>query len=70
MECSIRGFCGERPAFEGVGVDGVYLHFHKAHEFIGMKGLPTFIANDVIKDPKIEEYTENYKNHLDKVFNK
>ncbi len=35
-----------------------------------MKGLPTFITNDVIKDPKIEEYTENYKNHLDKVFNK
>ncbi len=66
----LEAFVEKDQLFEGVGVDGVYLHFHKAHELIGMKGLPTFIANHVIKDPKIEEYAENYKNHLDKVFNK
>ncbi|WP_150466018.1 NAD(P)H-dependent oxidoreductase [Francisella sp. SYW-2] len=64
----LEAFVEKDQLFEGVGVDGVYLHFHKAHKFIGMKGLPTFIANDVIKDPKIEEYAENYKKHLSLVF--
>ena len=38
--------------FEGVGVDGVYLPFHKANQFLGMQGLNTFIVHDVIKMPK------------------
>ncbi|AJI73641.1 modulator of drug activity B [Francisella tularensis subsp. novicida GA99-3548] len=63
-----EAFVEKDQLFEGVGVDGVYLHFHKAHEFIGMKRLPTFIANDVMKNPLINEFTLSYKNHLDTVF--
>ncbi|MED7819453.1 MULTISPECIES: NAD(P)H-dependent oxidoreductase [unclassified Francisella] len=61
----MEAFTEKDQFFEGVGVDGVYLHFHKAHQFLGMSPLPTFICNDVMKDPKIEEYTLNYKKHLD-----
>ena len=49
------------------GVDGVYLHLHKAHEFLGMSVLPTFICNDVIKNPQVERYIEDYKLYLIKV---
>lgn len=54
--------------FHGVGVDGVYLPFHKANQFLGMEPLPTFIANDVIKMPDVPRYTEEYRKHLVEIF--
>lgn len=54
--------------FHGVGVDGVYLPFHKANQFIGLSPLPTFICNDVIKSPDIPAYTARYRQHLGKLF--
>ncbi len=54
--------------FEGQGVDGVYLHLHKAMQFIGMSPLPTFICNDVIKNPQVESYLKAYATHLKAVF--
>ena len=54
--------------FHGVGVDGVYLPFHKANQFLGMKTLPTFIVNDVIKAPEVEAYMAQYREHLTQVF--
>ncbi|MCH3790128.1 NADPH quinone reductase MdaB, partial [Campylobacter jejuni] len=39
--------------FEGKGVDMVYRHLHKAHEFIGMKSLQNFMCNDVVKNPQL-----------------
>ena len=54
--------------FHGVGVDGVYLPFHKANQFLGMKTLPTFIVNDVIKAPEVEAYMAQYRKHLTQVF--
>ena len=54
--------------FHGVGVDGVYLPFHKANQFLGMEALPTFIVNDVIKMPNVPSYLETYKAHLDQIF--
>ncbi|WP_291374325.1 NAD(P)H-dependent oxidoreductase [Acinetobacter sp. UBA6720] len=54
--------------FHGVGVDGVYLPFHKANQFLGMQTLPTFIVNDVIKAPEVEAYMAQYRNHLTQVF--
>ena len=50
--------------FHGVGVDGVYLPFHKANQFLGMQRLPTFIVNDVIKAPDVEQYKTEYRQHL------
>jgi len=54
--------------FHGVGVDGVYLTFHKANQFLGMQTLPTFIVNDVIKAPEVEAYMAQYRDHLTQVF--
>lgn len=45
----MEAFTEKDQFFHGVGVDGVYLPFHKANQFLGMEPLPTFIANDVIK---------------------
>lgn len=64
----IEAFTDKDEFFGGVGVDGVYLHFHKANEFLGMTALPTFIANDVIKAPDVPRYVAEYQAHLQKVF--
>ncbi|STQ88768.1 NAD(P)H-dependent oxidoreductase [Helicobacter pullorum] len=64
----LESFTDKNEFFGGVGVDGVYLHLHKAHEFMGLKALPTFICNDVVKNPQIEQYKADYKAHLQKIF--
>lgn len=64
----LEAFTDKEQFFEGVGVDGVYLHLHKAHQFLGMSALPTFICNDVIKNPQVQKYIKDYQAHLLKVF--
>ncbi|WP_087503203.1 NAD(P)H-dependent oxidoreductase [Pseudomonas sp. SID14000] len=54
--------------FEGKGVDAVYFPFHKANQFLGMTGLPTFLAVDVMKRPDVPAALAAYEAHLDKVF--
>ena len=51
-----------------MGVDGVYLPFHKANQFLGMTPLPTFIANDVIKMPDVPRDIAEYRKHLAQIF--
>ena len=64
----MEAFTDPEQFFHGVGVDGVYLPFHKANQFLGMEALPTFIVNDVIKMPNVPSYLETYKAHLDQIF--
>ncbi|MBJ9986523.1 NAD(P)H-dependent oxidoreductase [Acinetobacter sp. S40] len=64
----IEAFNDPDQFFHGVGVDGVYLPFHKANQFLGMDSLPTFIVNDVIKMPNVPSYLDAYKAHLDQFF--
>ncbi|HDS1735701.1 MULTISPECIES: NAD(P)H-dependent oxidoreductase [Pseudomonas] len=54
--------------FEGKGVDAVYFPFHKANQFLGMTGLPTFLAVDVMKRPDLPATLAAYEAHLAKVF--
>lgn len=61
-------FTDTEQFFHGVGVDGVYLPFHKANQFLGMQALPTFIVNDVIKAPEVEAYIAQYREHLTQIF--
>ncbi|EAH9135883.1 NAD(P)H-dependent oxidoreductase [Campylobacter upsaliensis] len=61
-----EAFAESNGFFEGVGVEGVYLHLRKAHEFCGMEWLPIFMCNDVVKNPQIEQYISEYKAHLQK----
>ncbi|RPD99719.1 hypothetical protein BBB56_12780 [Candidatus Pantoea deserta] len=51
MRCNalLKAFNDPTQFIDGIGVDGVYLHFHKANEFTGLQAMPTFIANDVVK---------------------
>ena len=63
-----EAFTREGDFFEGVGVDALYMHFHKANEFLGTTQLPTFICNDVIKNPQVEQYLADYTAHLNEVF--
>lgn len=62
----LEAFDDPEQFFEGVGVEGVYLHFHKANQFLGLEPLPTFIANDVEKNPQIENDLQRYISHMDK----
>ncbi|MBE2983828.1 NAD(P)H-dependent oxidoreductase [Campylobacter sp. RM9344] len=64
----IEAFTDKNEFFEGVGVDGVYLHFRKANEFLGIKPLESFICNDVIKMPDVSKFINDYKSHLSKIF--
>ena len=64
----LEAFDDPEQFFHGVGVDGVYLHFHKVNQFLGLEALPTFIANDVEKNPQIEQDIANYRRHLDQCF--
>jgi modulator of drug activity B len=50
--------------FEGRGVDAVYFPLHKANQFLGLQPLPTFMCNDVIKAPQIENDFARYRDHL------
>ena len=64
----LQAFDDPEQFFHGVGVDGVYLPFHKANQFLGMQCLETFIVNDVIKAPQIAQYEQAYRQHLQQLF--
>lgn len=64
----IEAFTEAGEFFGTLGVDGLYAHFHRANQFLGTEPLPTFIANDVIKNPDVPKFTADYQAHLQKVF--
>ncbi|MCY1181445.1 Modulator of drug activity B [compost metagenome] len=49
-------------------MDAVYFPFHKANQFLGMSGLPTYLAVDVMKRPNVEAAVAAYEQHLARVF--
>lgn len=59
-----EAFTAPEQFFHGLGVDNVYLPFHKANQFLGMKPIKTFLTNDVIKAPNVELVKEEYIEHL------
>ncbi|EGM69844.1 NAD(P)H-dependent oxidoreductase [Shewanella sp. HN-41] len=64
----LEAFNDPEQFFEGQGVDGVYLHFHKANQFLGMEALSTFITNDVVKAPDVENEIKRFSDHLKAIF--
>lgn len=50
--------------FEGVGIDTLLLNVHKANQFLGMQKIPTFMCNDVVKNPDVKANITNYIQHL------
>ena len=65
-----EAFYDEGGFFDAGGIDKIWYSFHKAMQFIGMSALPSFMCNDVIKNPQIEQYVDAYQNHLKAVFDK
>ncbi len=64
----LEAFSDPKQFFEGKGVDAVYFPFHKANQFLGLSPLPTFMCNDVVKQPEVENDVVRYRTHLTKVF--
>ena len=64
----IQAFTEKDQFFEGKGIDGVFFWLHKAFAFIGMKPMESFICNDVLKNPKIDEDVKRWKDHIKKNF--
>lgn len=64
----LDAFADKNEFFGGVGIEAVFMHLHKTMEFVGMTGFPTFMCNDVIKNPDIGKYIGEYKSHLKKYF--
>ena len=62
----LRAFTDKNEFFEGQGIETVMFHLRKAHEYNGFSVLPTFMCNDVMKNPQIDKFIESYKAHLTK----
>ena len=64
----LEAFTDKGQFFEGKGIDALLWHLHKMHEFMGLKALPSFMCNDVHKEPDFDKYKADYKAHLQRVF--
>ncbi|PHI96374.1 NADPH quinone reductase MdaB [Parasaccharibacter apium] len=53
--------------FNGGGIDTVLFPFYRAHAFLGMERLPTFLATDVMKNPNLPALKEAYQKHIERV---
>ena len=62
-----QAFDGKDEFLNG-GIDKVLYPMHKAMEFVGMEALPSFMCNDVVKNPQIDADVERYKKHLENIF--
>lgn len=54
--------------FEGKGIEAVLFPMHKANQFLGMQGMPSFMCNDVMKDGHLDADVARYKAHLASYF--
>jgi len=66
----LEAFEDPEQFFEGKGVDTVYYPFHKSQEFVGLEALPTFMVNDVMKQPHVDLFKAQYQAHLENVLGK
>lgn len=63
-----EAFTDKDQFFEGVGLDGVFISLHKTMQFLGVKKLPSFMANDVMKNPTHEADFARFHEHLKSIF--
>lgn len=64
-----QAFTDPKQFFEGAGIDGLFMPMHKTFQFIGMSPLPSFMANDIYKNPSIKFDLNRFKEHIEKHFN-
>lgn len=61
-------FSDNKKFFDGRDVDEVLIGFHKAQAYIGMKKLPSFSCYNVVKNPQVENFKQQLREHLQRVF--
>lgn len=65
----LRAFDEKTQFFDGRGFDEVFTHLYKVHQFLGFtRFLPSFIANDVMKNPNFKQYEKDLREHIRKNF--
>ena len=51
--------------FDGRGVDKIFTHTYKIFQFLGFtRFLPSFIANEVHKNPRFNEWERDLRAHI------
>lgn len=56
-------------SFEGVGVDGAYLPFHKANQFPGDGAAADLYRQRAVDEmPDVPRYIAEYRKHLAEIF--
>lgn len=60
----IEAFLEPDQFFKGRGIDAPFFSLKLSFEFIGIQQLPSFIANDVIKNPQHEEDFARFVKHI------
>lgn len=63
----LEAFEDKEQFFDGGGIDAVLFPFYRAHAFLGMQKLPTFLATDVMKNPNIDAIKAAYRRHIEQV---
>ena len=64
----LEAFTDPHQFFEGKGLDGLFMPFHKAMQFLGLKAYPSFMVNDVFKHPTIEADFKRWEAYLTEHF--
>ena len=54
--------------FDGKGIDAVLMPVHKTFQFLGLRPLPSFMANDVLKNPQILDDLQRFEAHLTRYY--
>ncbi len=62
-----NSFGDKTKFFEGESLESTLSHLHRVQKFLGMSPLKSFACYDVVKNPDIEQYLLNLKDHLDGV---
>ncbi len=63
----LEAFEDRNQFFGGGGIDAVLFPFYRAHAFLGMDRLPTFLATDVMKNPDVPAMEAAYRRHIEQV---
>ncbi len=64
----LEAFTEPLEFFEGKGFDAVAFPVHKAFEFLGMRAMPSFMINDIFKNPTLEADWVRLAAHLERYY--
>ena len=60
----LEAFSDKNQFFHGLGVDDAFIAIHNSFKFVGATPLPTFIANDIFKNPTIADDSQRLRDMI------